>query len=108
MISLPIFASVLPISLQQIASEKNHAVQSNELAKGYTLIPMTILIEKYWRATHTLRCRFFGSMRGAFFRYSLVCALFHTQGSKENCKSNKSLMQKLKQECNAKIKLFLK
>ena len=37
---------------------------------------------------------------------SCVCLISHTQGSKANSKSNKSLMQKLKQECNAKTKLF--
>ena len=97
---------LLPLSLQPIASGKNHTVQSNELAKGYTLITMTIFIDKYWRETHTRSYRFFWSMSGAFCHDSLVCALFHTQGSKANSKSNKSLMQKLKQECNAKTKLF--
>ena len=99
-------AMLLPLSLQPIASGKKHIVQSNELAKGYTLITMTIFIDKYWRETHTRSYRFFWSMSGAFCHDSLVCALFHTQGSKANSKSNKSLMQKLKQECNAKTKLF--
>ena len=41
------FGSILPISLQQIASEKNHTVHQNKLKKRYTLIPMTIHIVKY-------------------------------------------------------------
>ena len=41
------FGSILPISLQQIEYEKNHAVHSNELAKSYTMKPMTIYIDKY-------------------------------------------------------------
>ena len=40
--------SILPISLQQIAYKKIYAVHSNELAEGYTLIPVTIFIDKYW------------------------------------------------------------
>ena len=40
------FCSILPISLQPIAYEKIHAQHSNELAKGYTLIPITIFIDK--------------------------------------------------------------
>ena len=39
----------MPISLQQINSEKIHAVHSIGLAEGYTLIPMTIYIEKCLR-----------------------------------------------------------
>ena len=42
-----IFGSILPISLLQIVYEKNHAVHSNGLIEGFTLIPMTIYIEKY-------------------------------------------------------------
>ena len=41
------FGSILPISLQQIASEKSHTVHPNKLEKRYTLIPMTIHIVKY-------------------------------------------------------------
>ena len=41
------FGSILPISLQQIEYEKNYAVHSNELAKSYTMKPMTIYIDKY-------------------------------------------------------------
>ena len=41
------FGSILPISIQQIEYEKNHAVHSNELAKSYTMKPMTIYIDKY-------------------------------------------------------------
>ena len=41
-----LFCSILPISLQPIAYEKIHALHSNELAKGYTLIPITIIIDK--------------------------------------------------------------
>ena len=41
------FGSILPISLQQIEYEKLHAVQSNELAKSYTMKPITIYIDKY-------------------------------------------------------------
>ena len=41
------FGSILQISLQQIEYEKTHAVQSNELAKSYTMKPMTIYIDKY-------------------------------------------------------------
>ena len=44
---MPIFGSILPISLQQIASEKIYTVHSNELVLGYTLIPMTMHIVKY-------------------------------------------------------------
>ena len=99
-------AMLLPLSLQQIASWKNHTVQSNELAKGYTLITMTIFIDKYWRETHTRRYRFFWSMRGAFCHYSLVCALFHTQGSKAHSKSNKSLKQKLYKSVTQKLSFF--
>ena len=44
---MPIFGSILPISLQQIASEKIYTVHSNELAEGYTLISVTIFIDKY-------------------------------------------------------------
>ena len=43
----PIFCSILPISLQPIAYEKIHALHSNELAKGYTFISITIFIDKY-------------------------------------------------------------
>ena len=50
-IQVPIFVSILPISLQQIASEKIYTVHSNELANGYTLMSLTIFIDKYWRAT---------------------------------------------------------
>ena len=46
-IQVPIFGSILPISLQQIASEKIYTVHSNELAEGYTLISVTIFIDKY-------------------------------------------------------------
>ena len=46
---MPIFDSILPISLQPIASEKTHEVHSNELTEGYTLIPMTIFIDNYLR-----------------------------------------------------------
>ena len=105
--SFPIFANILPISLQQIAFEKNHAMQSNELAKGYTLIPVSDQFHRQILAGNAyIEIPLFLKYEGAFSQYSLVCALFHTQGSKTNCKSNKSLMQKLKQECNAKIKLF--
>ena len=86
-------AMFLPLSLQPIASGKNHTVQSNELPKGYTLITMTIFIDKYWRETHTRSYRFLWSMSGGFCHDSLVCVLFHTQGSKANSISNKSLMQ---------------
>ena len=41
------FGSILPISLQQIEYEKNYAVHSHELAKSYTMKPMTIYIDKY-------------------------------------------------------------
>ena len=41
------FGSILPISLQQIEYEKNYVVHSNELAKSYTMKPMTIYIDKY-------------------------------------------------------------
>ena len=34
-------------TLQQIEYEKTDAVQSNELAKSYTMKPMTIYIDKY-------------------------------------------------------------
>ena len=46
-IQVPIFGSILPISLQQIASEKIYTVHSNELAESYTLIYVTIFIDKY-------------------------------------------------------------
>ena len=35
------------ISLQKLGYEKNQSVHSNQLTEGYTLIPMTIYIEKY-------------------------------------------------------------
>ena len=41
------FGSILPISLQKIEYEKIHAVQSNKLAKRYTMKPITIYIDKY-------------------------------------------------------------
>ena len=44
---MPVFVSILPISLQKIAPEKNHELHSNELAKGYTLIPSTIFTGEY-------------------------------------------------------------
>ena len=50
-IQVPIFGSILPRSLQQIASEKIYTVHSNELAEGYTLISVTIFIDKYVAAT---------------------------------------------------------
>ena len=39
------FGSILPISLQQIEYEKLHAVHSNELAKSYTMTPISIFID---------------------------------------------------------------
>ena len=42
-----LFGNILPISLQQIEYEKFYAVQSNELAKSYTMKPITIYIDKY-------------------------------------------------------------
>ena len=39
------FGSILPISLQQIEYEKIHAVHSNELAKSYTMKPISIFID---------------------------------------------------------------
>ena len=50
-IQVPIFLCIFPRSLQPIGYEKIYAVRSNELAKGYTLIPMTIFIDKYLGAT---------------------------------------------------------
>ena len=47
-IQVPIFGSILPISLQPIASEKNNRMHSNELAEGYTLISVTIFIDNIW------------------------------------------------------------
>ena len=46
-IQWPIFGSILPISLQQIASEKIYTLHSNELAERYTLISVIIFIDKY-------------------------------------------------------------
>ena len=37
-----IFGSISSISLQQIKCEKIYVVHSNEVAEGYTLIPVTI------------------------------------------------------------------
>ena len=39
------FGSILPISLQQIEYEKIHAVHSSELAKSYTMKPISIFID---------------------------------------------------------------
>ena len=50
-IQVPIFGSILPISLQQIDSEKIYTVHSNEFAGGYTLISVTIFIDKCGAAT---------------------------------------------------------
>ena len=44
----PFFHSILPISLQKIAHVKKYVVQSNELAEGYTLIPVTIFRVAGW------------------------------------------------------------
>ena len=52
---IPVFVSILPRSLQKIAPEKNHELHSNELAKGYTLIPMPVLIDKYRRAEFQIK-----------------------------------------------------
>ena len=52
------FRSILPISLQQIKYEKIHAVHSNELAQGYTLIPVSFFIDQY-RGKHFKTPRFF-------------------------------------------------
>ena len=42
------FDSVLPISPNKSSmKKKKHAVHSNELAKSYTMKPMTIYIDKY-------------------------------------------------------------
>ena len=41
------FRSILPISLQQIEWEKIYALHSNELDKGYTLIPVSFFIDQY-------------------------------------------------------------
>ena len=46
---IPIFGSISSISLQQIEYEKNHAVHSNELGESYTLIPMSIFIDQFWK-----------------------------------------------------------
>ena len=43
-IQVLMFASILPISLQQIEYEKIHAAHSNELAKSYTMKPISIFI----------------------------------------------------------------
>ena len=50
-IQVPIFGSILPISLQQVASEKIYTVHSNELAEGYTLMSVSIFIDKYGAVT---------------------------------------------------------
>ena len=47
---VPIFGSILSISLQQIEYEKIYAVHLNQLVESYTLIPVTIFINKYWGA----------------------------------------------------------
>ena len=52
------FRSILPISLQQIEYEKIQAVHSNELAQGYTLIPVSVYIDQY-RGKHFKTPRFF-------------------------------------------------
>ena len=44
----PFFHSILPISLQKIAHVTTYVVQSNELAEGYTLIPVTIFRVAGW------------------------------------------------------------
>ena len=43
-----IFGSISSISLQQIKYEKIYVVQSNELAEGYTLIPVNIFRLAGW------------------------------------------------------------
>ena len=45
--------SILPISLQQIKYEKIYA-HSNELAKIYTMKPITIFIDKYKQLKYDL------------------------------------------------------
>ena len=50
-LNLPIFASILPISLQPIEYEKIYAVHLNEHVKGYTLIPTIIFLDKLLRGT---------------------------------------------------------
>ena len=52
---MPIFGSILPISLQQIASEKIYTVHSNELAEGYTLMSVTIFLDKYRGGSYSLK-----------------------------------------------------
>ena len=47
-IQVPTFGGILPISLQKIAYEKIYTVYSNELAEGYTLMSVTIFMDKYW------------------------------------------------------------